>query len=255
MRRLIVGTLASLLFIYLLLPLSILLLTTPVSSTIARLLDPAIMAALRNSLFTATLATLLVILGGLPLAYGLARLSFPGKAVVEGLTYLPLLLPPVVSGVLLLRAFGPTTPIGNQMAALGLPLSQSFLAIVLAQIFVASPFFLLSAKAGFEGVDRRYEQVSRTLGVGPWGSFFRITLPLARSKVLTGALLTWARAIGEFGATLMVAYYPRTMPVQIWVEFLTGGLENTLPLALLLMLVALVILLVALRVGRLLPGL
>jgi molybdate/tungstate transport system permease protein len=133
---------------------------------------------------------------------------------------------------------GPNTLLGDAAAAAGLPLTRSLAGVVLAQTFVASPFVVVTAKAAFEGVDRALEHASRSLGKGRLTTARRVTLPLAAPGVLAGVTLAFARAIGEFGATMMLAYYPRTMPVQIWVSFVSLGLDAAYPVAIVLVVVS-----------------
>ncbi len=232
--------LGALLLGYYLYPLAAMLAATSPAEILAALGDPQTLSALWVSLATATVTTLLALLLGVPLAWWLARAPLPGRRLLEALILLPLVLPPTVGGVALLQVFGASSSLGRAGASLGLPLTRSYLAIVLAQLFVASPLLIITAQAAFSQVDRRLEQASRTLGVGPWQTFFRVTLPLARAGILAGALLTWARALGEFGATLMMAYNPRTMPVQTWVDYLSRGLSSALPLAVIILAIALI---------------
>ena len=169
---------------------------------------------------------------------------------MTALVVLPLVLPPVVSGMVLLTVVGPETLLGRLAAAGGVPLTRSLVGIVLAQTFVASPFVVVTAKAAFEGVDRHLEHASRSLGESRLATFRRVTLPLAWPGIIAGITLAFARAIGEFGATIMLAYYPRTMPVQIWVSFTTLGLENAFPVAVVLVGIAVATLVVLETLGR-----
>jgi molybdate/tungstate transport system permease protein len=199
--------------------------------------DPVLLSAARYSLATAPVATLLASGFGVPLAYVLARASFPGKLAVEALVALPLVVPPVVAGVMLVTGVGHGSTVGTLASAAGLPLTDSYLGIVLAQTFVAGPFLIVTARAGFAGVDERLEEASRTLGRGRWATFRRVTLPLARGHVLAGIALTFARAVGEFGATMLTAYTPHTLPTQIWVAFLSRGVTATIPFVVLLLVI------------------
>jgi molybdate transport system permease protein len=140
-----------------------------------------------------------------PLAYLLARHRFRGRELLDTLIDLPITVPPVVGGVALLLAFGRRGLIGRSFEAMGVSIPFSTLAVVLAQVFIASPFFVKAARAGFESVPVRFESAARTLGAGPWRVFWTVTLPLARPSLLAGAVLCWARALSEFGATMMFA--------------------------------------------------
>jgi molybdate/tungstate transport system permease protein len=200
--------------------------------------DPTVVDSATTSLLSASISTVVATLFGLPLAYWLARTDGAVTTVVLAVVVLPLVLPPTVGGIVLLTVFGQNSLLGGAAAAAGVPLTRSLAGVVLAQTFVASPFVVVTAKAAFEGVDRRLEHASRSLGKSRWTTARRVTLPLAGPGILAGVTLSFARAIGEFGATMMVAYRPRTMPVQIWDAFLELGLDNAYPVAILLVLVA-----------------
>ncbi|MFW5937329.1 MAG: ABC transporter permease [Halanaeroarchaeum sp.] len=197
--------------------------------------DPAVLTAVKSSLLTAPVSTVIATVFGVPLAYVLARTSFPGKLFVDAMVVLPLVMPPVVGGVMLLSGFGQMSPLGSLANSLGIALTDSYLGIVLAQTFVASPFVIITARSGFESIDREIEQAARSLGKGPIETFRRVSLPLARGSILAGVVLTFARAIGEFGATMMTAYHPHTMPTQIWVTFVSHGVGATAPLVIILL--------------------
>jgi len=219
---------------YYLLPLLALVASQPPGAVLARLDDPEVLAAARTSLLGASASTVIATVFGLPLAYWLARTDGRLPTVVTAVVVLPLVLPPVVSGMVLLTVVGPNTLLGGAAGASGFPLTRSLAGVVLAQTFVASPFVVVTAKAAIESVDRSLEHASRSLGKRRFTTFRRVTLPLAWPGILAGVTLAFARAMGEFGATIMLAYYPRTMPVQIWVSFTTLGLENAFPVAVIL---------------------
>ncbi|WP_199242221.1 ABC transporter permease subunit, partial [Halorubrum sp. SD626R] len=155
-------------------------------------------------------------------------------ALVDGLPEYPIRRDSVRTG----RKSETVERVGEAAAAAGLPLTRSLAGVVLAQTFVASPFVVVTAKAAFESVDRTLEHASRSLGKSRLTTARNVTLPLAGPGILAGVTLAFARAIGEFGATMMMAYYPRTMPVQIWVSFVELGLDNAYPVAILLVLIA-----------------
>ncbi|MFW6017796.1 MAG: ABC transporter permease [Halapricum sp.] len=242
--------LGGVLIAYIGVPFVTFLLRTSHADVLAGLSEPGARAAIRHSLLTATTATVVSTGLGVPLAYVLARRSFPGKRLLEGVVVLPLVLPPVVAGAMILTAVGRFTPLGSAIASTGIEPTGSLLGIVLAQTFVAAPFVVVTARAGFAAVDERLERASRSLGYTSLETFRYIALPLARGAVLAGVTLTFARAMGEFGATYMVASNPRTMPTYIWVEFVKGGLDGTVPVALALLAVTLAVLAVVQRAGR-----
>ena len=230
--------LGGVLLLYYLVPMVSLFLSVPAGDVLARMSDPAVVDSATTSLLSASISTVAATTFGLPLAYWLARTEGAVTKVVLAVVVLPLVLPPTVGGIVLLTVFGPGAPLGEAAIAAGVPLTRSLAGVVLAQTFVASPFVVVTAKAAFESVDRTLEYASRSLGKGRLTTARHVTLPLAGPGILAGVTLAFARAIGEFGATMMMAYYPRTMPVQIWVAFIELGLKNAYPVAILLVLIA-----------------
>jgi len=186
---------------------------------------PAVASALRLSLFTATLTTVIAILVGTPVAYVLARYRFVGVNLLDIFVDLPMVLPPAVAGVALLVAFGRNGMVGQFLSAIGVELPFTTAAVVIAQTFVAAPFYIRAAKSGFASVDRRLEQISATLGESSLGTFRRVTLPLARNALIGGAIMTWSRALGEFGATILfagnISGRTQTMPLAIYAALQT----------------------------------
>jgi len=169
-------------------------------------MSPAEWQLVGFSLRMALLSLLLVLPPGLALAWWLAKFNWSGKSIVETLVTLPLVLPPVVTGLVLLQIFGRHGPIGGWLhRTLGLDVVFTWRAVVLALAAMSLPLLVRAARTAFEEVDVKYEQLARTLGAGEWRVFFTITLPLARRGILAGSLLAFARSLGEFGATIMVA--------------------------------------------------
>lgn len=202
-----------------------------------------VLDAMRLSAITSTVALFLALVFGTPLAYLLARGSFPGKALADLLVDLPVVLPPTVAGVALLVAFGRRGILGGQIEGLGIDLAFTTAAVVMAQLFVSAPFYIRAAKAGFESVSREYEGVAATLGASPLEIFVRVTLPLAWPSVVAGAVLCWARALSELGATLVFAgNFPgrtQTMPLAIIGVFDAGkSIDLAIALAVVLVLAA-----------------
>ena len=174
---------------------------------------------------TAALATLLMLPPGVAVAWLLARRRFPGRVLLETLVSLPLVLPPVATGFILMRLLGPRGPIGAWLERFGLGVLFTWRAVVVAGAVMGLPLLVRAARAGFEQVDRRYEQIAATLGAGPARVFFTVSLPLARRGVLAGALLGFSRALGEFGATILLAGAlpsTRTIAVAIFTYTETG---------------------------------
>ena len=173
----------------------------------------------------AALATLVMLPPGVAVAWLLARRRFPGRVVLETVVSLPLVLPPVATGLILMRLLGPHGPIGAWLERFGIEVMFTWRAVVVAMAVMGLPLLVRVARAGFDQVDRRYEQIAATLGAGPARVFFTISLPLARRGVLAGSLLGFSRAIGEFGATIMLAGFlpsTRTIAVAIWRYTETG---------------------------------
>lgn len=243
--------LGGVLVVYFVVPFLAFLSRTGTANIVDGLTTPAAREAIRHSLLTAPVATAIATVFGVPLAYVLARRSFPGKRLVEAVVVLPLVLPPVVGGVMLLTAVGRYTPVGAAAHAVGIELTNSLVGVVLAQVFVAAPFVIVTARAGFGAVDQRLERASRSLGYGPLSTFWNVSLPMARGAIVAGIVLTFARAIGEFGATLMVAYTARTVPTQIWIDFRTGGIDAIVPLAVALLAITLAVVAAIQYLGRL----
>ena len=201
------------------------------------------LTALRLSIFTSAVSIAVVVIGGTPFAYLLARSNSWLARMVDGLVELPIVLPPVVAGVAMLMAFGRSGLIGGWLENAGIGISFTTVAVVFAQVFVAAPFYVRSAKLGFQSVARDYEDVSQTLGVSPISTFWRITLPLAAPSIITGLGFSWARALSEFGATIMFAGNltgeTQTMPLAIMTAMeSSGGLDSALALSALLLLVS-----------------
>ena len=209
------------------------------------LLSREALLALRLSLITSAISILVVVLVGTPFARLLARSNSLGLRIVDQLVELPIILPPVVAGVAMLLAFGRQGILGPALSQLGISLPFTTAAVVFAQIFVAAPFYVRSAKLGFMSVPRDYEEISQTLGLSPWQTFFRLTLPLAAPSLMTGIALAWARALSEFGATIMFAGNltgkTQTMPLAIMTA-LESSLDTAIALSLMMLFLALLVL-------------
>jgi molybdate transport system permease protein len=249
--------LGSLLVLLLGLPLLSLVLRIPPGDLLMRLRDPLILQALRLSFLTSVASTMVVIALGLPIAYLFAMSEFRGKRVLEALIDLPMVLPPTVAGVALLTAFGRTGLAGQTLSAAGITLPFTTLGVVVAQAFVAAPFFVGAARAGFVEVDRKYLDAAATLRSAPANTFVRVLVPLAAPSLLAGAAMSWARALGEFGATITFAGnmpgVTQTMPLAVYLALQTD-LEAAVALSVLLLLVSLaVLLLIRLAPSRLSP--
>ena len=217
--------------------------------------DGELRASLLLTVATATIATLLGILGGTPMAYVLARRAFPGRALVAALMDLPLVIPHPVAGIALLLVLGRNSPIGGVLYDLGLRVVGSGTGIVCAMLFVSAPLYVSAAREAFARVDARYESVARTLGDDAWRAFRRVTLPLSARGLTAAAVVMWARAVSEFGAIVILTYNPKVVSVLSYDRFTSYGMSEALPVAAVLVLFALVPLaaLRALRGGDALP--
>jgi molybdate transport system permease protein len=209
--------------LFLLIPLVALLLRVHVSDLFIHLVEPQVVQAISLSIVTTLFTTLITLVAGTPVAYVLARYRFSGRAVLDTLIDLPMVLPPSVAGIALLIAFGRRGMVGQALTDAGISIAFTQTAVILAQTFVAAPFYIKAAAAGFAGVERELEQAAAIDGATPLRVFTFVTLPLARASLLGGLVMTWARALGEFGATIIFAgNFPgrtQTMPLAIYIGF------------------------------------
>ncbi len=226
---------------FLILPLALLLTWQSPGDFLQALQSETTRNALTLSLFSSLLATLIVIAVGTPLAFVLARYQFAGSTVVDTLIDLPMVLPPMVGGLALLMLFGRNGPVGGLLAHWDISITFTTVAVVMAQVFVALPFYVRAARAGFEGVDRRLETVSLLLGESRLRTFFRVTVPLTWPSMLAGIVLAWARCLGEFGATMVFAGnlsgITQTMPLAIY-SSMQDNIGAALALATILLIVS-----------------
>ena len=220
--------------------LGVLLRVSP-AALLSRLRDPLVLSALRLSLVTAAVSTAVVALLGAPTAWLLAARRLPGQRFVEVLLLLPMVLPPTVAGLALLMAFGRMGLAGHALSLFGVRLPFTTAGVVVAQVFMSAPFFVVPARAGFAGVDRRLLDAAGTLRAGEAFTFFRVVLPLARPALIAGLAMSAARALGEFGATITFAgNFPgttQTMPLAVYVA-LQSDLDTAVVLAVLLLLMS-----------------
>jgi molybdate transport system permease protein len=228
------------------LPLAGLMWRAPWSAAWGELRSGPARDALRLSLVTSLAATAVALALGVPLAWVQARVDYPGKRVVRALTTLPLVLPPVVGGVALLLAFGRRGVVGGQLGRIGVHLPFTTAGAVVAETFVAMPFLVLTLEAAFRNADRRLEDAARTLGAGRFGVFRRVTLPLVAPSLLAGTVLCWARALGEFGATITFAGNlqgtTQTLPLFVYVKLEGSNPDAAVVLSLILLAISLVVL-------------
>lgn len=210
--------------------------------------------ALFLSLETTLIALVIILLLGTPLAYWLAKNQFPGNRLLRVLIQMPIVSPPAVAGVGLLLVFGRVGWLGWTFSILGVSFSFNLQAVVMAQVFISAPFYISSAMQAFETVDDKFLSVSRTLGVTRMRTFWRITIPLASPGLLTGAALSWGRALGEFGATMMFAGNfqgkTQTLPLAIYTA-MQSGIKSAIAMSALLLFISFILLLLVVLIGRL----
>jgi len=226
---------------YLALPVVALFFRTTPELFFSSLSNPVVQSALWLSLITSITSLGIVILVGTPFAYVHCRNTYPGKMLVDTLIDLPLVLPPAVAGLALLVLYGRVGFIGRQLNMFGITLAFTTLAVIMAQIFVASPFYLRQAKSLFEQLDPAYEKTAKTLGASPLRILITITIPLTASGLVSGAVMTFGRALGEFGATIMFAGnlpgVTQTMPLAVYVG-MEGDFNVGLTISILLVLIS-----------------
>lgn len=246
------------LLIFLGLPIAALLIRSSPADLLNNLGSPGVAKAMAVSLKTTLISIVTIVVLGTPLAYLLGLRNFRGKRLLETLVDLPTVLPPSVAGVALLVAFGRRGLLGAGLEALGVDLAFTQAAVVMAQTFVAAPFFIRTTSIGFAAVDRELVQAAMLDGAGGWKLFREVILPLASPSAVSGAVMSWARALGEFGATIIFAgNYPgrtQTMPLAIYIGF-EVDLNTALTLSVILILLSFVSLwLIRVSIGRETPA-
>jgi molybdate/tungstate transport system permease protein len=199
--------------------------------------DPEVIDSIVLTLYCSFLATLIGAILGTPLAYVLARHDFPGKTIVESIIDVPVVIPHSVAGIALYALFMSKSPVGGAFSSIGVAFEDTLWGIVVAMLFVSTPFYVNAAREGFQSINPRLERVARTLGASQWKSFYKITLPLTVRHLFSGAVMAWARGISEFGAVVIIAYYPMIAPVLIFHKYTTHGLSGSQPIAVLLILI------------------
>ena len=219
-----------------------LVLYPPLPALAASLASPEIEFAIVLSIVTSTVSTAICVAIAIPTAYALSRYEFPANKIVGLLLTVPLALPPLVAGIALLIFFG-TTPWGKALDAAGFSVVFTPLGIIIAEVFVNMPYMIRILKSAFSSINPRYEYVAKTLGCTDTGAFFQVTLPMARQGLLAGTVITWSKAMGEFGAVLMVAgattMRTETLPIALYLNISTGDLDLAVAAATILILISL----------------
>ncbi len=211
---------SGVLIAFIILPIALTLIrqTFDINALFTIIKDEQFLEALKNSILTSTATAIISLIFGVPLGYALAREEFRGKSLVQGIVDVPVVIPHSVVGIILLLTFSSY-------------ILDNYLGIILAMLFVSSPFTINSARDGFLAIDEKIEHVARTLGATRFKVFVTISLPLAFRSIISGAILTWARAISEVGAILVVAYYPKTAQILVIEYFNNYGLRLAMPIA------------------------
>jgi len=242
------GILIAAVTLYLALPILALFLRVTPEMFFTALHDPDVISALWLSLITTSITLAVVILVGTPFAYFHCRYSYPGKVIVDTLIDLPLVLPPAVAGVALLVLYGRVGILGRYFNMFGISIAFTTLAVVMAQIFVASPFYLRQAKSLFEQLDPAYEQTAQTLGASSLRTLALVTLPMTAGGLVSGAVMTFGRALGEFGATIMFAGnlpgVTQTMPLAVYVGMEGSNINVGLTISILLVIISFTIMII-----------
>jgi molybdate/tungstate transport system permease protein len=245
----VVAAIVGLFLLFMLLPTTKLVASGGVEGVRRLASDAELRSALWLTLMCATAATVVTVIGGTPLAYLLARKRFPGRSIVAAAVDIPLVIPHPVAGIAILLALGRQTTGGSVLAAIGTRITGSAAGIIAAMTFVAAPLFVAAAREAFELVDPRLEGVARTLGDSPYRAIRRVTLPLAARGLLAAGIVMWSRAASEFGAIVVLTYNPKVVSVLSYDRFTSSGLDGALPVAAVLVIIALVPL-IALRAVR-----
>jgi len=235
--QLVLALLGSLLLLLVVAPLAGLVLTSSSADLGQALADPEVIGSIQLTLAAAGLATLGCAILGIPLAYLLARRSFPGRAAVLAIIDLPIVIPHSAAGIALLTVLGRRTAAGAVLERWGIGIVGEITGIALAMAFVSLPFLLNAARDGFSGVPERLEKAARTLGASPTRVFFTISLPMAWRSILSGMIMMWARGISEFGAVIIIAYHPMITPILIYQRFTDYGLPYARAAAVVLVLI------------------
>jgi molybdate/tungstate transport system permease protein len=225
--KFVMGILSAITIIYIIYPFVSIVTFVDLYSIISSIQRPEIVDAFILSVATASISTGLIILFGIPLAYCLSRYNFPGKSILFVVVVIPLVLPPLASGALLLGVFNPYSALNELFPEI--EFTQSPVGIIIAQTYVSSPFMILASITAFGAIDRSLENIARILGKRNWQVFMQVSLPLAKKGILIGIVMTWIRAVGELGATLMLAYNPHTISIQIYEDNAIGGLTHAIP--------------------------
>jgi molybdate transport system permease protein len=232
-------------FLFIALPVVSLFLKISPDGFFSELNNAVVMDALKLSFITSVSTALIVLILGTPVAYINARYDYPGKVLIDTVIDLPVVIPPAVAGIALLMAFGRMGVVGQYLNMAGITVGFTTIAVVMAQLFVSSPFYIRQARSSFEDVDTTYENAARTLGASRIATFFYVTVPIAMNGLISGLIMTWARALGEFGATILFAGNfegrTQTMPLAIYMTMANGDLNACIALSIILVAISFIV--------------
>ncbi len=230
--------------LFLLTPVIRIMTSSSLASLISTILEKEVIKSILLSIYTAGVAASISLFFGLPLAYLLVRVDFPGKKFVDSIINIPIVIPHPVIGIAILSVVGKNYWFGKLLQKIGIQIMGTTGGIITVLTFVSMPFFINASKEGFESVPPRLEKVSRSLGASMWYTFFHITLPIAKSSIFIGYIMAFARALSEFGAVVIVSYHPMVAPVLIYERFVTSGLKYSQPISFWLILISILIFLI-----------
>jgi molybdate/tungstate transport system permease protein len=241
----------SILLLFIILPVIATLLGVSMSLLWETLRDPAMQTALWITFYAALWATIMCFVCGIPLAYLLARYEFKGKSWIEGLINLPIVIPHTAAGIALLVVFGRQSFLGQVLGKIGISFVDQLPGIIIGMLFVSLPYLVNGSREALALVDPELERVALSDGASRWQAFYLVVLPLAWRGILASALMMWGRGISEFGAIVILAYYPKTVPVLVYERFSSFGLSAAQPVSVVLILAALLVFVTVQAFGRL----
>jgi len=238
---LILGSILLLLIIFSLIDMVVKHLVLNLDNFIDTLYDQYVIYTIILTFYASFIATIITIIFGTPLAYVIARYQFKGKAIIDSIINIPLMIPHSVAGLLVFSLFMRKGLIGAPFREIGIMFEDTILGIIVALLFVSMPIYINMVRDGFKSINPRLRRVAYSLGSNERSAFMRIMLPLNKRYIITGSVMCWARGISEFGAVILIAYYPMIAPVLVYYRFNTKGLEGSAPIALILIIICLLI--------------
>ncbi|MHA1491290.1 MAG: ABC transporter permease subunit [Promethearchaeota archaeon] len=237
----ILGSFLLLLIIFSLVDIFVRSLILNIETFLAVLVDGIVLKSIFLTFYASFLATLIAVIFGIPLSYMIARYDFKGKIFIESIINVPLMIPHSVAGLLIYSLFMRRGVIGAPLKQIGIIFEDNIWGIVVALLFVSMPIFINNAKDGFKSINPHFERVAYSLGANQRQTFIKVVFPLTKRHIFTGAIMCWARGISEFGAVLLIAYYPMIAPILVYYRFNTQGLEGSGAIAVLLIILSLII--------------